>query len=290
MTTDTRNRNIIIAIVVFLALACCCIAATAAMGLTLRAGREAARNLDGFDLGTVPATTTFSQTFDVDAPAQLQVDLGVGSLTISAGEGNTVQVDATVTAYGVNEEAGTQEMLDNLQLTATQSGSSVKVVGRWSDPIRFSGRSPQIDMRITIPVQTDLVVDLGAGTVEVTGIEGNADIKADVGQVTLRDLDVPEHLTVESNVAEISYSGSLNDGSEYRLTSDVGAVQMQLPQDSRFAIDAVSELGAVIVEFDVVGETTRELTGASAKGVVGDASDTLLYLRSNVGAIYVREQ
>lgn len=289
MTTDTRNRNIIIAIVVFLVLACCCIAATAAMGLTLRAGREAARNFDRFELGTTPAITTFSRSFDVDEPAQLAVDLDTGSLAIVAGDDSTVQVDATIKAFGASD-ADAQQMLDNLQLTATQTGSLVEVVGRWNDADLFRGRSPQIDIRITIPVQTDLVVDLGAGTVEVTGIEGNADIKADVGQVTLRDLDVPEHLTVESNVAEISYSGSLNDGSEYRLTSDVGAVQMQLPQDSRFAIDAVSELGAVIVEFDVVGETTRELTGASAQGVVGDASDTLLYLRSNVGAIYVREQ
>ncbi len=70
----------------------------------------------------------------------------------------------------------------------------------------------------------------------------------------------------------------------------MGAVQVQLPQDSGFAIDAASDLGAVIVEFDVVGETTRELTGASARGVVGGNSDTLLYLRSNVGAIYVRQQ
>lgn len=289
MTTDTRNRNIIIAIIVLLAVACCCLATAVGTGIAVSVSRQAIRSIDRFDLGTVPASTTFSRMFDVETPAQLQVDLDVGSLTITASEGNTVQVDATVKAYGV-DAATAQQMLDNLQLTATQSGSLVKVVGRWSDLNRFGGRSPQIDMRITVPVQTGLVVDLGAGTVEVTGVEGNGDIKANVGQITLRDLNVPEHLTVESNVAEISYFGSLNPGSEYRFTSDVGAVQVQLPQDSSFAIDAASDLGAVIVDFDVVGETTRELTGASAKGVVGGNSDTLLYLRSNVGAIYVRQQ
>ncbi len=215
MTTDTRNRNIIIAIIVLLAVACCCLATAVGTGIAVRASRQAIRTIDRFDLGTVPASTTFSRTFDVDAPAQLQVDLDVGSLTITASEGNTVQVDATVKAYGV-DAATAQQILNNLQLTATQTGSSVKVVGRWNDPNQLSGRSPQVDIRITVPVKTDVGVDLGAGSVEVTGVEGNADIKADVGQVTLRDLNVPEQLAVESNVAEISYFGSLNDGSEYR--------------------------------------------------------------------------
>lgn len=289
MTTDTRNRNIIIAIVVFLALACCCMAAAVGMGLTLRAGRQAAQTIDRFELGTTPATTTFSRSFDVDEPAQLAVDLDVGSLEIVAGDGNTVQVDATVKAFGVSD-AEAQEMLSNLQLTATQAGSRVEVVGRWNDADLFKGPTPQIDVRITVPQQTDFEVDLGAGTVEVTDVDGNGDIKADVGQVTLRDLEIPETLTIESGVAEISYTGALNDGSAYRFTSDVGAIQLWLPEESRFAIDAASDLGAVVVEFDVVGQSTRELTGAKVDGVVGGVSDTSLYLRSDVGAIYVRQQ
>ena len=289
MTKDTRNRNIIIAVVVFLALACCCMAATAAVGFSIRAGRQAARTIDGFELGTIPATTTFSRSFDVDEPAELMVDLDVGSLAIVAGDGSTVQVDASIKAFGVSD-TDAQQMLDNLQLTATQTSSRVEVVGRWEDPNPLRGRSPQIDLRISVPRRTDIEVDLGAGRVDVSGIEGNADIKANVGQVTLRDLDIPETLVVESNVAEVDYTGALNEGSSYRFTSDVGAIQLRLPEDSRFAIDAASDLGAVVVEFDVVGESTRELTGAKVEGVVGGASDTTLYLRSDVGAIYVRKQ
>ena len=289
MTSDTRNRNIIIAIAVLFALACCCLFAAVGMGAAVRAGRQAARTIDRFEQGTIPATTTFSRSFEVDQVAELVVDLDVGALEIVTGDDNTVQVDATVKALGVSDTEA-QNMLQNLQLTATQSGSLVNVTGKWSDAAPVGGRSLKIDVRITVPRQTNIKVNMGAGSVDVTGVEGNTDIQADVGQVTLRDLSIPDNLTVQSGVAEINFSGPLNDGSQYRFTSDVGAIQLHLPADSQFAIDAASDLGPVIVDFDVVGEVTRELTGASAKGVVGGASDTSLYLRSGVGAIIVRPQ
>lgn len=289
MPTDNRSRNIIIAIIVLLLAACCCTVAVVGTGLVVGAGSQAIRSLDRFELGTVTATTTFSRSFDVDEPAELTVDLDFGSLAIIAAESDVVQVDATATAFGLSD-AEVQEVLNNLQLTATATGSSVEVVGKWKDSTLIRGRSPQIDVRITVPAQTDIEIDMGAGSVEITGVEGNADITADVGQVTLRDLDIPETLTVESGVAEISFYGPLREGSEYRFTSDVGAIQLWLPEESRFAIDAASDLGTVVVEFDVVGETARELTGATVQGVVGGGSDTTLYLRSDVGAIYVREQ
>lgn len=289
MTTDTTNRNIIIVIVVLFAVACCCLVAAVGVGMAVRAGRQAAQTIDRFEQGTFPATTSFSRSYEVDDPAELVVDLDVGSLVIAVGDDNMVQVEATVKAFGMSD-AEAQNLLQHLQLTATQSGSRIHVVGKWNDVDPFRGRSPQIEMNITVPQQTSVEVDLGAGSVEVVGIEGNTDIKADVGQVTLRDLNIPENLTVESGVAEINFSGPLSEDSQYRFTSDVGAIQLRLPADSRFAIDAASDLGAVIVDFDVVGESTRELTGAKVDGVVGGASDTSLYLRSDVGAIYVRQQ
>ncbi|MEZ4770797.1 MAG: hypothetical protein R2844_20575 [Caldilineales bacterium] len=289
MSTDTRNRNIIIVIVVLFALACCCLLAAVGIGAAVQAGRQAAQTIDRFEQGDFPASTTLSRSFEVDQPAELVVDLDIGALEIATGEDGVVQVDATVKAFGISD-AEAQAMLDNLQLTATQSGSQVRVTGKWRDANPFRGRSPQVDVRVVVPQRTDIAVDLGAGSVDVTGVEGNADIKADVGKVTLRDLSIPDTMTVESGVAEVDFSGPLNDGSQYRFTSDVGAIQLRLPADSRFAIDAASDLGAVIVDFDVVGETTRELTGASVKGVVNGGSDTALYLRSDVGAIYVRQQ
>jgi hypothetical protein len=164
------------------------------------------------------------------------------------------------------------------------------VTGGWPVATDWRGRSPQIDVRITTPRRTDVAVDLDAGEVALSGVEGAVDIAADVGRVNMADLQTPDRLVVETNVAEIIFSGALTPGASYRLTSDVGAIRMTLPADSAFAIDAASNVGAVTMGFDVAGETSQQLVGRSVQGVVGGDDSTTVYLRSDVGAISVQPE
>lgn len=283
------NRTVWIVLVALAILACCCMVLLSGSILLGRLGQWASENWSGLDLGTVPATRSFSQSFSVDTPAALVVDVDAGSVIIGPGQAGTVEVSAEIRAYG-SSSAAAEEAVQRVRFSAVQSGSTVTVRSGWIDTTNWRGRSPTVTVHIAVPERTDVQVDIDAGDVRLSGVEGNVDIQADVGRVEVEDVQVPETLEVETNVAEINFRGALTTGSTYRLTSDVGAVRMVLPADSAFAIDASSDVGAVTVEFEVEGETGQQFVGRSVQGVVGGDDSTTVTLRSDVGAISVQKR
>lgn len=285
---NDNNRAVLLVIIVLALVLCCCLALVAGGVLVGSTGLRMAQDFGGF--GTVPATTTYSESFNVDSPARLIVDGRVGNVEIVAGEGSTIRIDAQLTAYGSNP-ARAEELLRELRVRTSQTGSEVHFEAGWSDPAGgWRGQSPKVDVRIVVPVRTGIELTHDVGDVSISGTQGDVDVQTDVGRVTLRDVRPLESLQVETDVAEIQFEGALTQGAGYELTSDVGAINLRLPANSRFAIDASSDVGGVSVDFDVVGKESSGFIGKSVQGVVGGDDSTTLYLRSDVGAIVVRAQ
>jgi hypothetical protein len=289
-TPSNSNRTLWIVLAVLAVIACCCAALVAGVLVAGQIGSSFfAENWERMNLGNVEGSRSVEQNFAVTTPAQLVVDLDVGTVAIVAADQDSIEVSAQIRVYGGNSVEAAR-LLELIEFDAVQSGSTVTVTGGWPVATDWRGRSPQIDVRITTPRRTDVAVDLDAGEVALSGVEGAVDIAADVGRVNMADLQTPDRLVVETNVAEIIFSGALTPGASYRLTSDVGAIRMTLPADSAFAIDAASNVGAVTMGFDVAGETSQQLVGRSVQGVVGGDDSTTVYLRSDVGAISVQPE
>ena len=284
---NDNNRNLILVIIVLVIIAFCCVALVVGALLAGGLGLRLAGNVGG--LGNVVASNTYSQGFNVDTPAELRVDVSVGSVEIQVGQGNTIAVNAEIRGYG-STQAQAQEALDQVRFDVTQSGSRVEVTGNWPSGVRWPGRSPEMDVRITVPERAALSVKMDVGSVTLAGTQGDVDVKVNVGKVDVRDVMVPDSLSLQTDVADIYFEGALSQGARYDFSSDVGAVRLVLPADSRFAIDASSNVGSVRVDFDVVGTSSGDLVGKTVQGVVNGGADTPVTIRSDVGAITVRSQ
>lgn len=284
----SSNRSVFPVVLILVTLALCCLVMVVMGILVAGLGARFAGQIGNFgSLTRAEASRSFQESYQVETPVTLSIRVPVGNVTVTALEGNEVSVDATITAYGATQAAA-QESLSQVRLEVTESGDQVEVVGSWPALSRGpQGQSPRIDLRVQAPSETSFVLDLDVGESTVRGLAGNVNIQTDVGQVTVEDVAVADQLEIKTDVAEIRYEGSLTEGATYRMVSDVGSISVDIPADSEFQIDAASNLGTVSVDFDVVGETSREFTSQAVKGTVG-VSDTLLYLRSSVGAISVR--
>ncbi len=287
--SSSNNRTLWIVLAVLAVIVCCCLALSVGMLAAIRAGFARAENWPVLAPTTVTTSRSVEQSFAVATPARLVVDLDVGTLEIVAADQDTITVSAQIEVRG-GDRLNAARLLDEVRFDASQSGATVTVTGGWPLGANWRGASPQIDVRITVPQRTDVVIEMDAGDVALSGTQGAVDITADVGRVRLSDVQAVEELVVATNVAEISFSGPLTPGASYNLTSNVGALRMVLPADSAFAIDAASNVGAVTVGFDVVGETNQQMVGRSVRGVVGGDDRTTLYLRSDVGAISVQPE
>lgn len=293
--TASNNRVLWIVLGVLAIFVCCCFAlltSSLLAGLVASSTTQTMRGFEDFGafggLGQVSATRDFSRSFTVDTPAELLVDVNVGRVDVKRGEGDTLEIQGKVEAYGANQ-ADAEGNLGRVQLDATQSDQTVRVTGNWTEPVQgFRFQSPRITLEITVPEDTAVGVTMDVGDIAVEDTRGNLRIQTDVGRVQVQDVEVIDSLEITTDVAEIDYDGALTEGARYRLESDVGSITMDIPDDSSFRIDASSDLGTVDVDFAVVGETTQGFTNKRVQGTVGEDPTTELILRSNVGAISVR--
>jgi hypothetical protein len=293
-----RRRNTWIVVVVVCLLLCCC--ATAVVGgvgaiLGLIPWRWAGNlNIDNIRVGGigVEATTTVDrQEFAVERDAALEVSCPVCDVQISAVEGSVIAVEGSLHAWGSDRQAA-ELALEDIEVSLSQEGGRVVAAvlmpnQNWG--VNWRGqRGSRVDLEITVPRRTDLEMDVDVGTVEVEGIEGLIDVRADVGDLMLRDVVARDKFTVRTDVARVRFEGSLSEGVRYDIRSGVGEINVTLPADSSFELDAESNVGDVRSGFAVSGtEERKALVGGRISGTVGNAPTAELVLRSDIGAIWV---
>lgn len=253
-------------------------------GADLRAAR-----FNQFNVGSTQATRTASERFATGPSPRVAVDLTVGSVDVTVGESAEVAVEATIRGYGITQRDA-EEALRSVTFEAAQEGSTVTVRGGWPVQARWRGRSPSIDVRITVPPGANLEIVVDVGEVRISRVQGDVAVQADVGRVELVDVQPSRSLAVRTNVAEIHLHGPLAAGANYTLTSNVGAIRVLLPADSAFTVDASSNVGRVEVAFPVDGQVSPAPVGGAVRGTVGQAPTATLTLRSDIGAITVRPE
>lgn len=284
-----KEGRILWIVLLAIVLAACCCAATVGGLLIARGFRLSPAWID---LDRVQASAAFERTFTPQQPVSLTLDVPLGDVTIQAGATDQVTVQASLRAWGPTQ-ADAQAQLDQIDIRAEQDGQRVLVAtSPPGAPDRPSGvsRTPQIEVLITVPAQTALLVETEVGRLTVSGLRGDVTITAGVGEVSLTDLAPVSRVEVWSRVGNVELEGPLASGVAYDLASDVGRIALRIPRNSAFVIAARSDLGSVDLGFPLVGRSERDLVGREVRGEVGDAPTTTLTLRSRVGAISVQPQ
>ncbi len=268
MTTSQArdNRPLIIVFVVALALLlCCCLAISAliAAGLvTLPWVAEVA------DLARVEATERLEKTFEVSTPLQLTLDVNVGQVTIREGAAGEVRISVLKRAWGENRSQA-EDYLDDFEVRLKQTAQdSIEIETDLTARLRRLGRTPSADFEITVPRDSELEITTNVGNVQVSGVEGRFDIRSNVGDVTLRDV-------------------RFEDDSEIR--SDVGNIDLRLPDDVAFTFSAETNVGNIDVEFPVRNERAdKRVVGGSLEGEIGQSPTAEVELHTNTGNIKIR--
>lgn len=260
------NTPLIIAIVVIVVLLLCCCLAVAGLLLT----GALAVPWSTVTSARVEATEKIEKTFEVSAPTTLSVNVNVGDVSIQTGDGAEVRIYAVKHAWGRDRQQA-QEYLDDFEIQISQPGTGeVSIEAETPRKLRTIGRAPSVDLEITVPRKTDLDLTTNVGKIEVTGVQGTFDIRANVGDVTLRD---------------VYFEG------DSLVRSDVGNLELRLPADSAFAFSAESNVGDVRVDFDVQNRRAEEkVVGESIEGEIGASPAVYVELKSNTGNIRIRKR
>lgn len=272
-----RQTWIIVAVVAVAVVLCLCLCAAVAAGYAFFTGQG----------GRV--SDVVSSQINVDPGAPLRVVNPVGDVVVETGAEGVVTVRARREVRGFLDIGG-RDPLDNIQVQATTRGGRAIVEVTIPQPLRQ--RSAKVDLALTVPPGTDLDVDSDVGQVRISGTRGNVRVRGDVGDVVLQDVAVPGSCDVQNNVGAIRFQGRLPEGQgEVLLRTSVGEVEVAVPEDSAFALDAETGVGDVRSGFQLADRQAGKGNGVTGRWLRGYANTqgnaVRLVLRTETGDIDV---
>ncbi|HEY4033851.1 MAG TPA: DUF4097 family beta strand repeat-containing protein [Ktedonobacteraceae bacterium] len=231
-----------------------------------------------------------TQSFTVSGQPDLIVDNPFGAIRIHRGSVNTVEVRAT------RYYSSLLPSPSSYPLDATQQENQIKVQV-WNPQARrtFSlGDIGRIDLDIVTPESSDLHIRSDASTISVDGIRGQAiihtnagtieaknaslsnqsSIHTNAGTINFQDVNLDGDARLETNAGTITFIGSIKPGGQYFLKTNAGTIDVALPADTAFTLDAKTDLGTVSNHF---GDNS-----------IGKRPFATLHLQTNLGTITIK--
>jgi hypothetical protein len=239
-----------------------------------------------------PTTISFQahQTLVINSQHYSEVDLP--TISIHAGTDNSKMIFQVMSP-------GNIAFPWNFGIGGFQQNSDSSVIILNGDPV--SGRK----LDITVPADTDLKVTTNSTNINVTGITGQMTFITNSGAITLTNCHVTGtsllsdntgaitvtqsalngQVTLNNNQGPISFASSIGSTGTYTLVNLQGSIDVTLPQNASFHIDAATNSGSITSDYTAI---TVQNKGIHAD--VGQPPHALLSLKTNSGNITLHMQ
>lgn len=231
----------------------------------------------------------------VESPVTLTVRNPAGNMTIRTGpQSDRILVEATTEADSVFGRQ-TERLADQVDVQIEGEGSEARVEVDLPDAsgIGFA----RVNLVITVPERTHLDVVNEAGHLQIQGTEGDIRVRSETGSVRMNDVTVAEMCDVMNTAGSITFEGQLPEPGaggepwEVLLRTEAGNIELAVPADSRFTLDAESEAGSVNAKFELDNLQSGSVRGEAGqwlKGSVnGSQASPNVILRTEAGNIRV---
>jgi DUF4097 and DUF4098 domain-containing protein YvlB len=269
-TVGNGSRTIwIVVIVILLALLlCCCVLVVGAVVTGLFAAIPF--TTDG---GVSRVSETTEQVLTVGEEPALEVENFAGDILVRPGESGQIAVMVTKRAMG---EAG----LDRIDVEVSETDEGVRVVARRPGPVTSVA---SVEVTVTVPPETELELDTGAGNVRVNDIEGEISAHTGAGNIRVQRASAPVRL--DTGAGEIHYEG--DPRGENTFSTGAGNITLRLPADADVEVELDSGIGNVSIgDFDVEGD----VSGSEVDGTIGTGEDATIDAHTGAGNITLVEE
>ena len=145
-----------------------------------------------------------------------------------------------------------------------------------------------IDFEILVPGHADLELLTGAGDIWVAGISGQLSLRCEIGSIAVRGGLLTGNSVLKTSLGSVNFHGALDPSGTYQFATETGAVQVILPDDSAFELDASTQFGRITTV--VPGMTMAYRTNCEVHGDAGMPPRSSLTLSSITGSVSVFEE
>jgi DUF4097 and DUF4098 domain-containing protein YvlB len=258
------------------------------------------------------------QSFTVENEPHVIVDTFNGQIEVTTGADKKVEARVTKVGVGKNQEEADDD-LDNILVSMTQEKDTVRIKASVAEGLRTGNRAAHV--KLQVPAGSILDLKTTNGNVDAVGRLGDIEVRSSNGEISARQATGKLHLVttngkiiveggagpldletsngdvdIESDKAIVNartsngtvrFRGRPENG-DHSLRSTNGSIELALPGNLEFSVDARTSNGSVFSAFAV--ERSDEGRKTHLKGVVGEGSRINLKLTTTNGAITIRKE
>ncbi len=225
----------------------------------------------------------FNRTLDFKAGSDLAVENDHGSITISGGTDNSLEINSKwrlrkpsktdIGIYGLWD--------DKPDVKIDRSANLVRIKAGWPE---WPGTPMEVDCRIKTPASVNLTdIRLEDGDIEIADLYGKAGLHLGRGQVSVSNYSGSLEVDVDegSVTAEVL---DLREDDVIGITVDTGDIELRLEASAGGVVEAEAPAGTVTSDFDLGTGATGPVS--SVKGKFGSGG-TRIVLRTTRGNIRI---
>ena len=127
------------------------------------------------------------------------------------------------------------------------------------------------DVQLSDGAVNGATVSTTSGEIGLDGVNGELQISTISGDISVRDAKASQ-LDISTTSGEISYDGAFQAGTDSKVSTISGDVDLTLPEDSSFSLNASTVSGDISNQFDMPSAQDDQ---RSLSGVVGSGGPTL---------------
>jgi DUF4097 and DUF4098 domain-containing protein YvlB len=264
------------------------------------------------------AEEVLTKSFKTKAAPRVLVETFNGPITVTTGKEGAVSAKVTKTTRAATEEAA-KEALKSVDVSMTQEGDAIRIQAKTEDKQSMIQRAVAVELQTPPGATLDLHTSNGAvtisgttgevkvhtsnGKIEVKGSKGKLQLKTSNGAVNVEggtnQLDVHTSngrisiqtgngsVTAHTSNGGIEFSGTLADGSHSFTTSN-GSINVTLPGDMKFRIDASTSHGKIQSDFATAEGDKKNKTRLRTS--VGDNPAVSVKLHTSNGTIHIHSK
>jgi hypothetical protein len=133
----------------------------------------------------------------------------------------------------------------------------------------------------TSNLQGQIHLQTDHGNISANGLQGPAKLKTDRGNISIRQGMLTGSSRFSTDAGLISFEGALDLNGDYEMRSDEGTINVTLPPNASFYLDAKTDTGSITGNFPLMAQQRKRLSGSVGNG----PSYPRLRLKTDVGSI-----
>lgn len=211
-----------------------------------------------------------SYSFPLSDGGRLSVSNVNGSVTVTGGNGNTVEIIAIKTADN-------QKTLDGIEVEITHTADSIAIetdLPNSDSWYSWGGNGGQVTYEIVVPAATNLdSIETVNGDVEISGVSGDVEAESVNGDLDISDLASNASFSTVNGSIDASFT-RLEGQQKVQAETVNGRITIRVPRNADVDINADTLNGGINAR-DFGLETEKGFVGSDLNGRIGSGSARL---------------